>query len=252
MPMKDLTPEEVGRWLDGAPQQVQDVVMSDDTITIIEQLGEKYGLHIDQAGLIMKLVSYMLIGYLSPNQLLEEMTAGGIADATARKILAEINEKIFVPLREKMRGQNGPVAATTEEGPAKPVNMIVHPPLPTPDTPMRPAPSPPPMPRAMPEPPANLPGAMPPLAEKPAEPKPLAAALKAAGVPLLEDREEPHIELRPQAPMPVSPPKIVPTPIAIAPAPVAPPRAVPAAPVVPLAKDYATDPYREPIDEQEK
>lgn len=102
--MKDLTPEESGRWMAAAPPLVQETVTSSATQEVIEQIGKQQTLHVDVVGLLMKLTSYMLLGYAGPEQFLQEMRAIGIPDQQARQIIDDINKKIFVPLRQKMQG----------------------------------------------------------------------------------------------------------------------------------------------------
>lgn len=100
--MKDLFPLEAGRWLDAAPEIVQETVTSLATQQVIEQLGKQFTLHIDVLGLLVKLTSYMLIGYAGPEESLRELRAAGIADQQAQQIIDEIRKRIFIPLRERM------------------------------------------------------------------------------------------------------------------------------------------------------
>ena len=71
--MKDLTPLEAGRWMDAAPKIVQDVVTNPLTQQVLERIGKQYALHIDVVGLLVKLTSYMLLGYSSPEDSLQQL-----------------------------------------------------------------------------------------------------------------------------------------------------------------------------------
>jgi len=115
--MKDLSPEEAGRWMTAAPQIVQDAVASPDTQKVIDDIGRQYILHVDVIGLLFKLTSYMLLGYAKPEESLQELRSAGITDEQARKIISEINTKIFLPLREKMRTGTGVSAAVPKPAP---------------------------------------------------------------------------------------------------------------------------------------
>ncbi len=95
-----------------APPVVQDAVTSPTTQQVIDELGKQYILHVDVIGLLVKLTTYMLLGYVRPEESLQELRAAGITDQQARQIIDEINKKIFIPLLEKMRTETGaqPVA----------------------------------------------------------------------------------------------------------------------------------------------
>ncbi|MBI3572195.1 hypothetical protein HY091_01510 [Candidatus Kaiserbacteria bacterium] len=107
----DLSPEEAGRWMDAAPTPVQTVVSDPATPQLVYQIGDRYGLHVDTIGILVKLTGYMLLGYVSPAQFLQELVAAGVPDAQARQIMDEINKKIFVSVREEMRRAVGKPAA---------------------------------------------------------------------------------------------------------------------------------------------
>lgn len=267
--MKDLSPEEAGRWMEATPPLVQAAVMSPATGQVIEQIGKQYALHIDVVGLLMKLTSYMLVGYVTPEDFLKEVLSVGITDQQAKQIIYELNKKIFVPLREEMR-----------KGPPRPTaQMAGNEPLP-----LRPAVAPsvggpqsekhfqlqnkiPP--RPLNNPPSGLSGdrsvkqndlaAAP--SQRPDLRNVLAAVTKSPnllnGEKLLEDHEEPHIEFRKSVPPPNLPgaPRPseafgeggIPPPVS---APLK-PSTLPIASVPPVpAKPYSSDPYREPVDEK--
>lgn len=270
-----------------APEIVRAVYDADSTVQIIVELQTKYKLHVDDAGLLGTGIGNMLLGLVNPQEFLQELIAAGIPDKDAREIMTEINQKIFVPLREEMR-KGMPAAAE----PAKPVAPNVVQPAsyfhlenklpvrPAPPAPPRPpasniAPLPPKMvlPRSGGLPPAQLPTARPMDTSR-----------------LLEDHEEPHIEF-PALPTPISttkvprPPQrtaetplqqalrtVLPRPAEVSnaggpppnlpgalppriPPNVEPPisqlQPKPAPPVIPPpapARPYSSDPYREPIE----
>ena len=177
--MKDLTPEEAGRWLDAAPPLVQEAVMSPSTEQVVERIAKEHALHIDQAGLLEKLVSYTLIGSVGPGEFLKELRVGGLDDSTARQVVSDVNKGIFVPLRARMEGM--------EAGERKPEPV------------RRPAP-PPPMPPI-----PSAPRPMPPL--HPPPPAPIAKMPPVSRELLLEDHEEPSptLERKIPAPTPAAP-----------------------------------------------
>ena len=238
--------------MDAAPPIVQETVTSPFTEQTIERIAKRHGLHIDQAGLLVKLVSYTLIGYVGPEEFLRELRAGGIDDAEARQITHDVNKEIFVPLRARMEGKAA--GEQTERGPA--ANHTASVPTPT-------------------------------QTAESVPPRPVPATEEL----LLEDHEEPSPSMAEKLPMP-APASVAPAPVpAPIPAPAAaidktavppnlpgvlpgatiqpgerfvPPEQPRPAPVLPLSpaappvppraadKPYAVDPYREPIDESER
>jgi hypothetical protein len=124
--MKDLSPLEAGRWMDAAPQTVQDAVVSPVTQEVIEQLGQRYKLHVDIVGLIYKLTSYMLVGYIGPEEAFKELKMAGIPEVDARNIMTDINQGVFVPLHEKMRRGT---ETTSDQAAHSPRTTVQNPPV---------------------------------------------------------------------------------------------------------------------------
>jgi len=120
--MKKFTDAEVIQMTKQAPQPVQEVIENIQTAFYIAELGGKHSLHIDQIGVLAELNRNMLLGLVKPEEFLKELIASGISDTDARTITTEINQKIFVPLREQMR--KGPMVAAE---PAKQATPEVQP-----------------------------------------------------------------------------------------------------------------------------
>ncbi len=86
-----------------APEIVRAVYDADSTVQTIVELQTKYKLHVDEAGLIGTGIGNMLLGLTNPQEFLDELIATKIPESDAKQIMAEINQKIFVPLHEQMR-----------------------------------------------------------------------------------------------------------------------------------------------------
>jgi hypothetical protein len=216
--MKDLSLEEAGRWMEAAPPLVQEAITSEVTQQTLEQLGKQYMLHVDVVGLLMKLTSYMLLGYIGPEEFLKELIAAGVSDKDAREIMTEINKKIFVPLREKMESKE----QITPEPPTQQTSVPVPPPNTSESGEY-----------------FHLENKIPPPVTTPVQ-------KLLDDEKLLEDREEPHIEIN-KIPLPILPRTAPPPPnLPGAMMPVQ-PKPISSIPPVP-SKPYSTDPYREQID----
>lgn len=102
--MKHFTDQEIEEAIKKAPKFIQDEISSgEDTAVIIAEIGRKFGLHIDIIGTIAELNRNMLLGFVNPQEVMDELILAKIPDKDARQIMTEINQKIFVPLHEQMR-----------------------------------------------------------------------------------------------------------------------------------------------------
>ena len=266
--MKKYPDDEIIRMTKNAPNPVREALENVKTAIDIAELGQKHGLHIDQIGTLAELNRNMLLGLVNPQEFLQELIAAGIPDADARRIIAEINQKIFVPLREEMR--NGVVE--TQQRPIPPLPPVQPPQAVPPPVMQRPAPrenvqplntviipANPRLPSRPPEMYVSMPRyTSPKAATRPAMPKGQKTTDPSR---MLEDHEEPHLDISDKmqgassTPLRVFPPrppggfnvKEPPPnlPGALPPDPLTPPppRPQPPAPAAP----YSTDPYREPI-----
>jgi len=250
-----ITKEQVLNAYNSAPDPVRAVFNDEATTQACMGLQTEFQLNAGQASEIGKGVGYLLLGLIEPEQFLQELHAAGVPDQQARQIMGEVNQKIFVPLREQMQ----------RAAPAAPAASISIPP------------SPPVAARA----PAQQPDSYFHLVNKITPP---ASAATLEDEKLLEDHEEPHIEFRQAAPPPppVVPPRPAPPrpilprfvppehlpgampqpdmptqakpPFTPPPSPppspsVPPPAPLPPRPVLPpSARPYPVDPYREPVD----
>jgi hypothetical protein len=244
--MKKYSDSEILSITQKAPVPIRERIENVQTALTVAEIGQRFNLHIDQIGTIAELNRNMLLGLVNPQEFLNELIAAKVPEKDAREIMTEINQKIFVPLREQMR--NAP--PTEVKPPQKPTQI--------PPQPSRPAQQPPRHQNIA------LRDALATITKK--TPQPLDSGK------LLEDHEEPspslkategtaHIEFNkapavPSVVMPPAPSKAPPPPIlqkAVPPKPIvrAEPedKLKPAAPSAP-AKPYSIDPYREPVDEK--
>ncbi|MFZ1075659.1 MAG: hypothetical protein WAN50_04775 [Minisyncoccia bacterium] len=89
-------------------------------IPVVQDLSATYSLHIDQAGVLVRNVILLLLGIEDPNEFAAALkNDGGIPDALVTGIMKDVNERIFVPLRDKM--EKGTAAKAPEAAPPSPV-----------------------------------------------------------------------------------------------------------------------------------
>lgn len=112
--MKKYSDAEIIKMTNDAPKPIREVIENVQTALDIAALGQKRGFHIDKIGMLAELNRNMLLGLVSPQEFLQELVTAGIPDKDAREIMAEISQKIFIPLREEMR----------KSGDAKPIKSV--------------------------------------------------------------------------------------------------------------------------------
>lgn len=205
---------------------------------VAKNLMRKYGLHIDQGGVLEREIMLLLMGIENPDEFAASLKSeAALSEDVVRNIMTDVNQEIFIPLQKEMRNAGNGARETKSSAPSSAprtspsIPRSVLPPTSRPPVSSNSAPLPPKM--AMPQ--SKAVPAVPPLTM----------------LPLGEEQKEriSNIAPRPSAPPPANLPGAFPpsaAPSIKRPAPPLPFR--PTTPAIP-AKPYSTDPYREPIDE---
>lgn len=270
------TNEQILQALKTAPPLVKEAFGSNRTAEAVSRVRDRYGLHIDIIGQISKEVGYLLLGFMDPVSFLESLVSKGIDRESAKSIVSDLNQEIFLPLQQNMKNGVTPLDDAEDEEEVThneavayrtppthvsvPVPAIEQIQMPT----QQPGPrtevatqtysAPTPEPAYQSQPPlvqngsVILPGTMPPTPH-PWQTSP-ARSFQTASVPYTS---VPYVsqpiesKSAPQQTYPTSgitpPQPVQPAPGYIPPA----PRPPAQAPTNPLSREYAVDPYREPI-----
>ncbi len=256
---------------------------------ITRNLMMKYHLRTDQGGVLERNIMLLLMAIESPDEFTQALSEDAQLDGeTIGNIVKEVNEQIFVPLRDQVRNAENktpqPVRVVSVQPPRTNVTNTPVPSYAPPSTrtasdvvnfaKQNSAPSPTPGPS-----PEHKTAPLPP---RFGESRPTLPPIQVpVATDLLEDREEPHIEMpKKESTIPVTPrtapppenlptgmsevslppsPPSVPVPVPLtqaetAPTPPLPPAPTftapvqPAPPIVPARPPYSDDPYREPIE----
>ena len=156
------TDDQVVRAFSQAPDVIQESLSGGIAVDFMSSLTARYGIHIDTSGYVMEFIRNMLLGLLRPEEFVSKLHSVGIDEVLARKITADLNKEVFIPLRDAVRDNAGvrapsiphvpvmKVAATavtpslpteTEETPS--YNLIAQKTVPpsSPEIPVTPAPS---------------------------------------------------------------------------------------------------------------
>ncbi len=234
--------ESIKEVMQTLPPPIRNYLSQGKYSIVAKNLMRKYGLHIDQGGVLEREIMLLLMGIENPDEFAASLKSEAtLPEDVVRSIMTDINQEIFIPLQKEMRNAGSGAQETKPAAPRASVPSYVSSPSARPPVPSVGAPLPPKM--AMPQPkvaPDAVPPPMLPLGEE-------------------EKRRISNIAPRPSAPPPSHLPGAL-QPNAIQNinrlAPPLPPRPAPslggetakyAAPAP--AKPYSVDPYREPIDE---
>src|SRR3989338_2348684 len=124
---KKIQDEAVQRF-NTLPQDVKDAMMSVSTSEIIYETGRKFGLNIEKTGLLAKQVGFVMLGMLPARDFIRDMIKIlGVDPRTAQGLAADINHRIFLPIRENLKKIHGvafneDVSRQPQDMPQKPLD----------------------------------------------------------------------------------------------------------------------------------
>lgn len=97
-----ISEEEVKRVYATASQSVKDYVNSNEVFDAFHEIRKSHNLHLDHAGNLAMAIDAVILGMRSFSELptLLRDALPGVDDATREKVVQDVNDKIFVPLRE--------------------------------------------------------------------------------------------------------------------------------------------------------
>ena len=103
------TQEQIDAQYQKLPTAVKHVIFAVTTAEKIFDTGQKYGLHIDQVGILADEVTYVMLGLTPASQFPQELQRGlGIGENIAAALGRDLNEAIFLPIREEMQSIGKP------------------------------------------------------------------------------------------------------------------------------------------------
>jgi hypothetical protein len=205
--------ESVTQVMGTLPPTIRTYLEEEKYTPVAKRLMGRYALRIDQGGVLEREIILLIMGIEDPDEFIGTLTnEAKIPEETAQKIFADVNQEIFVPLRDEMRRVGG--VAAQARPPVPPASVSVSkqasPPVPPASAAPRPAPES--------QPPINL---------------------------IVKSVTPPVLVVTPTAPVNViQHPPLVPPPAPKPPT----SSSAPKPPAPPPVKPYTTDPYREPID----
>lgn len=91
-----------------APGFVRGALSDGPLFDFYDRLRTGFALHIDTVGAIIPLTRDLLLGFLPPAQFIEELVNLGMSRDVAKQIIDDLNENVFIPLREQIQTGTGP------------------------------------------------------------------------------------------------------------------------------------------------
>ena len=253
--------ESIKQVMKSLPPVIRNYLAQGKYTAVAKGMMAKYGLRIDQGGVLEREIMLLLMGIENPDEFTKALAEEAKLDQkTIDSIVQDVNAQIFIPLRKEEEEQSKkpavPVVPSKPVAPASPAAPKSAAPnqsgsyfhlenrIPVTPAPALPKPVMPPAPRPAvassvggPRPSSNIA----PLPPKFMSPRPSVGGNQK----LLEDHEEPHIDIRDKVQgvrSSLPPPPNLPGAL--------PPLKPSTLPLTPSAKPYSGDPYREPIDEK--
>jgi flagellar hook-length control protein FliK len=120
--MDENTTQMIKERFDALPESIQELIISSNYQDIIIEIGKKYQLNVEQLGLLEQETTLVMMGLTPTKDFETELTRELKIDNTkGNQIVTEINEKIFLTIRDLLKlmytpeGEEPSVKETPEE-----------------------------------------------------------------------------------------------------------------------------------------
>ncbi|MBI5138837.1 MAG: hypothetical protein HZA95_03510 [Candidatus Vogelbacteria bacterium] len=101
--MQNLNINDYSSRLTNLPPKLKQAILSADTQSAIENIHQKYKLHIDKLGNLEDITLDVLYGVIKPQEYVDKLESTlGIDRATAAGITVDMNNSLFQPLRDSL------------------------------------------------------------------------------------------------------------------------------------------------------
>ncbi|MDO8600784.1 MAG: hypothetical protein Q7R73_04270 [bacterium] len=110
MPSKqqNTTQEEAIRRYEALPDELKQAMSSIASAETIYGIGKKFGLNIEDTGNLASIIGYMILGMVPATRFVDSVKdVTGVNNEKAAEIAREVNQKIFLAIREKLKETHG-------------------------------------------------------------------------------------------------------------------------------------------------
>lgn len=102
--MRRLTPDEFRKKYAELPPNLREAYGSVKTTEILEEIGKKHGLRIDQLGGLVDETGEVMLGITPPDEYVMQVeVAVGVSREKAKAIASDVNEQVFKPIRDALK-----------------------------------------------------------------------------------------------------------------------------------------------------
>jgi predicted RNA-binding protein with RPS1 domain len=114
-----LTPQQYRDYYRRLPDNIREAYSSEDTVNKIKAISDKHRLHIDQLGELSDEIGLVMLGITKPTDFVKNIAERLKVDqVTAEAVGVDINNEIFLPIRESLEkiSSEPPATGTTTPG----------------------------------------------------------------------------------------------------------------------------------------
>ena len=102
--MGRLTPDEFRAKYATLPQNLREAYGSLDTTKILQEIGRKHGLLIDQIGELVNETGFLMLGATRPSDYISKLASAlAVGREQAKEIAVDVNEQVFKPIRDALK-----------------------------------------------------------------------------------------------------------------------------------------------------
>lgn len=110
------TKEQINQRFQMLPSKVQDIILSVEVANAIKEIAKKNDLHIDTAGLLNEEITYVMVGAEKSVNFISNLKRYlHLPENKINAIAGDVNQKIFLPVREALKNTANSSAQTTEQ-----------------------------------------------------------------------------------------------------------------------------------------
>ncbi len=107
--MDDNTTKIIKERFDSLPESIQEVILSSDYENTLLKLGQDHNLNVEQLGILERETTLVMMGLTNPDKFESELRHElNIDPQKVNELTKEINEKIFLKIRELLKLMNTP------------------------------------------------------------------------------------------------------------------------------------------------
>ena len=111
--------ESIKEVMQTLPPPIRNYLSQGKYSIVAKNLMRKYGLHIDQGGVLEREIMLLLMGIENPDEFAASLKSDAVlSEDVVRNIMTDVNQEIFVPLQKEMRNAGSAVPEVKSAAPS--------------------------------------------------------------------------------------------------------------------------------------